>query len=151
MDLDADLRKAKALFKKEAKLFKKIFKRDYKLIDYYGAKDPDTVFVSFGSLVGTIKDTVDSLIAQKKKVGVCNIICYRPFPDEEVVKVLSKVKNIIVMEKDVSLGSGGALYGDLKRALYGNSKAKIFGNVVGLGGRDIRVEDIQKIYKKIKK
>jgi pyruvate ferredoxin oxidoreductase alpha subunit len=147
MDLNKDLNNVKKIFKKEAKLFKQIFDRKYKLVDYYGVKNPDTIFVSFGSLIGTIKDSVDQLIEGKNKVGVCNIVCYRPFPEEEIIKCLSKAKKIIVLEKDISLGSGGILLSEVKKALYGNSKAKIFGKSIGLGGRDIKIKDILKIFK----
>jgi pyruvate ferredoxin oxidoreductase alpha subunit len=148
LELDADLKAAKKLFKKEANLFKKIFGREYDLVQYYGATNPETVMVSFGSVVGTIKDAVDDLNKKKAKFGVLNVVCYRPFPDEEVVKYLAKVKKIIVLEKDISLGSEGALSLEIKKSLYGKSKAKIISITTGLGGQDIRLIEIKNIFKK---
>lgn len=146
LELNNDIKKAKALFKKESVLFKKIFSRKYGLVDYYGPKDAKNIVVSFGSVIGTIKDTVDEINQKSKsKYAVLNVICFRPFPDEEIVKFLGKAKNIFVVEKDISLGVEGGLVTDVKRALYSKSKAAIKGFSIGLGGRDIRKKDIRKI------
>jgi pyruvate ferredoxin oxidoreductase alpha subunit len=150
LELHEDLNQVKKLFKTEAKLFKKIFGREYKLVDYYGVPKPEVIFLSMGSLVGTIKDSVDQLNQSKKKVGVLNINCFRPFPSEDLIKNLRGARKIIVLEKDISLGSGGILELEVKRALFGTAKLQVFGRTVGLGGRDIKIEDILQIYKKTK-
>lgn len=150
LELNQDLKKGLNLFEKESVTFNKIFKRKYKLVEYYGAKNPDKVIVSFGSLVGTIKDAVDELNQNKKnKVGVINIICYRPFPDVQIIKQLSKVKKIAVVEKDISLGAEGCLATDVKRALYGKTNSLIKSYPMGLGGRDIRKNEIKKIFQQL--
>jgi pyruvate ferredoxin oxidoreductase alpha subunit len=146
LDLHKDLLGAKKVFQTEAKLFKKIFNRSYDLVQYYGADKPDKVIVSFGSVVGTIKEAVDELIAKKNKVGVLNVNCFRPFPDEALVKHLLKVKKIVVLEKDISLGSEGALALEVKKALFGKTKSVVKSITAGLGGRDIRQKDIVKIF-----
>ena len=42
---------------------------DYDLVDYYGAPDAEEVIVSMGSVAGTVKQTVDYLNHQGRKVG----------------------------------------------------------------------------------
>jgi pyruvate ferredoxin oxidoreductase alpha subunit len=150
LELHGDLLNVVALLKKEFKTFKKTFGRSYELVDYYGDKDAGTVMVTLGSVAGTIKDAVDQLNKEKNKVGLLTVNCFRPFPDDEIIKSLAKAKKIIVLEKDISLGSAGALELEIKRALYGYSKANIIGIVTGLGGRDITMEDIKKYFKKNK-
>jgi len=124
------------------------------LIEYYGPKNPKTVLISMGSLIGTIKDAVD--LENKKflnaSVGVLKIKTFRPFPEKEILNILKKVKNIAVIEKAISLGaSNGPLGLDIKASMQGKVKGKIQNFIVGLGGRDITKNMIHKIIADTKK
>ena len=81
--------------------------------------------VALGSLVGTIKDTVDDEKKNKTLfdggVGVLKIKSFRPFPSEEVLKVLKKAKYVAVVEKAISLGSIGPMALEIKNALQGKT------------------------------
>jgi pyruvate ferredoxin oxidoreductase alpha subunit len=130
------------------------------LIEYYGPKNPTTVIVSMGSLVGTIKDAVDEIAAKPSlkaklkldSVGILKIKCYRPFPDAEVVKVINKAKYVVVLEKAISLGaSDGPLALDVKAAAKNETLAKVKSYIVGLGGRDIKKEMIDQALSDIRK
>ena len=70
-----DLKKSKILIKKTHQEFKKIFKRNYGdgLVDAYKTNDAETVIVSFGSVLGTIKDVVDEERKKGKKIGALKI------------------------------------------------------------------------------
>lgn len=143
-----DLKNSKKVIKKTHQEFKKIFKRSYGdgLVDAYKINDAKTVIVSFGSVLGTIKDVVDEERKKGKKIGILKIRCFRPFPKEEIVKALKKVKNIIVIEKCVSLGNEGILANEIKAAVHdAKLKTEIFSNIVGLGGKDVTKENIRKI------
>jgi pyruvate/2-oxoacid:ferredoxin oxidoreductase alpha subunit len=90
---------------------------------------------------------VDALRKQGKKVGLCRLRMFRPFPAEEVARVLSKAKKVAVLDRDNSLGAGGIVAQELKAALFGAArKPKIFEFIGGLGGRDITPEDIAEIF-----
>lgn len=130
--------------------FKKTFGR-YQggLVEKYRLDGAETVIVSMGSVVGTIKEVVDSLRDKGKKVGVLKIRAFRPFPKEAIYDALKNVKNVIVMEKAISLGATGILYDEIKAALYGRaSQPKVSGFIAGLGGRDIPKESIMKVIEK---
>jgi pyruvate ferredoxin oxidoreductase alpha subunit len=145
-----DLKKSKILIKKTHQEFKKIFKRNYGdgLVDAYKTNDAETVIVSFGSVLGTIKDVVDEERKKGKKIGALKIRCFRPFPKEEIIKALKKAKKIIVVEKCVSLGNEGILANEIKAVAYdAKLKADIFSYLVGLGGKDVTKENIRKIIK----
>ncbi|MFH1201795.1 MAG: pyruvate ferredoxin oxidoreductase [Candidatus Omnitrophota bacterium] len=130
--------------------FENIFKRSCGgLVEAYKTEDADSVLVAKGSIIGTIKDTVDELRSEGKKVGVVKVITYRPFPAKALCDSLSKVPNIGVVERAVSLGAFGPLYSDLKSVLVCSEKQKISGFVIGLGGRDIRKSDIRDIFDKL--
>jgi len=120
------------------------------LIEYYGPANPEIILVAMGSVIGTIKDAVDELNTVKhfklhKPVGVLKIKCFRPFPGEEIIKILSRAKNIAVLDKSISLGQMGPLAMDIKSIAQGRLKQKILSYIVGLGGRDITKQMVKKI------
>ena len=74
---------------------------------------------------------------------------FRPFPKEAIYDALKDVKNVVVMEKDISLGLGGMLSNELKAVFYGRPKQpKVSGFVLGLGGRDVPQESIKRTIEK---
>ena len=117
------------------------------LIEYYGHKRPKIILVAMGSVVGTIKDVVD----KNSRVGVLKIKSYRPFPSKEVLQIVKKAKYVAVLDKAITLGEMGPLALDIKSAAQGKIKAKIQSFIVGLGGRDITGEMIERIIKEVKK
>ena len=137
---------AKELIKQNLE-FKKVFGRGIGngLIEEYKTKDADIILVAMGSVCGTIKDAVDMARTKGKKVGLLKVVCFRPFPDEALIKSLSKAKYIGVLDKAISIGTEGILVSDLKRAGYGQLKAPIKSFVVGLGGRDVTEKMISDI------
>lgn len=119
------------------------------LVENYRLDGAETAVISMGSVVGTIKEVVDELRDKGKKVGVLKIRSYRPFPKKAVYDALKNVKNVIVIEKAISLGASGMLYDDIKAALYGKpTQPKVSGFIAGLGGRDIPKESIVKVIEK---
>ncbi|MCF6157041.1 MAG: pyruvate ferredoxin oxidoreductase [wastewater metagenome] len=118
------------------------------LIDTYKVEDATHVFVAMGSVIGTLKDIVDEQRAKGQKIGVLKIRSYRPFPKDEIYKALNHVREIIVLEKAISLGYGGILANEIKSVFYGKPKTpKINGYIIGLGGRDITIDTIHHVIK----
>lgn len=155
--LQDDLLSSAALIEKEYLNWKKIFNPEKKegsimidngLLELYGSKSAKTVVVALGTLVGTIKSVIDS--STNKSLAVLKIKCYRPFPAEQIKKVLRGAKNIIVLEKTYGLGYQPPIFLDLSAALF-NENIKIFSEVVGLGGKDITEKEINQIIKKYEK
>ena len=157
-ELDKDLKASLTVINKEYSAWKKIFKPKTKkigrykslidngLIEYYGPNKPQTILVAMGSVVGTIKDVID----ENKNVGVLKIKCLRPFPADEINKIIGKAKYIAVLDKSISLGHLGPLAADIRSGAYGKIKTKITSFVLGLGGRDITKAMIAKVIKEVK-
>lgn len=143
-ELHDDLVGAKKLIIQEMKNFQRVFGRPLDLVEYYGAKNAETVLVAMGSVVGTIKDQIDEINKGVKKAAVLKIVSLRPFPDEEIIKALAGAKNIAVIDKSISLGAEGILATELRRVL--GDKKKITSFILGLGGRDITKEMIERVY-----
>jgi len=142
--------KALAKIEKVAREFEETFGRYYGgLLDGYFLDDAEIVIVTLGSVIGTIKDAIDAMRSEGKKVGLLKVRSYRPFPVQALRKALKEASVIAVIEKDVSIGGEAGLVTDLKAAFY-NSKitAPIIGFTAGLGGRDITIKDIRNIVAK---
>ena len=121
------------------------------LIDMYRMEDAETAIVAMGSVLGTIKDAVDEMRDAGEKVGVLKIRCFRPFPKHEIIDALGKVTRVAVVDKAVSLGSGGILATEIRDALYGSGLSPLVnGYIAGLGGRDITLETIKNIVRSVK-
>lgn len=134
--------------------FRNLLGRDYKdcLVEEYYTKDAEKVIVAMGSVCGTIKEVVDEFRKKGKKVGLLKIISYRPFPYQRVYEALKNVKRVAVLDKAVSLGGYAPLAIEIKAAFSQKKKAPEVINsfVAGLGGRDITLETIKEILRKLR-
>jgi pyruvate ferredoxin oxidoreductase alpha subunit len=143
--IDQAMHRSKEVIKKAGKEFEERFGRDYSsLVEEYRMDDAETAVVAMGSICGTIKDSIDEMRREGKRVGLLKIRTYRPFPIEEMKKALQNVNNVAVMDKNISLGSHGAVGLEVKDALFGSS-ISVYDYIVGLGGRDIRKKDVAAI------
>lgn len=106
------------------------------LVRAYRCEDAETIVVALGSVLGTLKDTVDELRNDGQKIGVLGIRSFRPFPLAAVRAALQAAKRVVVLEKSFSVGLGGVVSTDVRVALSG---LHLHGYTViaGLGGRAI--------------
>jgi pyruvate ferredoxin oxidoreductase alpha subunit len=127
--------------------------RYYNPVESYRADDAETVFLTMGSLSGTVSIAVDKLRTQGKKVGQIKLRLWRPFPFEELRQAVKNVKQIIVLDRAVSFGGpGGPVAGEIRAALYGEENMPLVTNfVAGLAGRDVKIEDYIAMYEKTMK
>lgn len=120
------------------------------LIEPYRIDDAEKVIVAMGSVCGTIKDVVDALRAKGKKVGLLRVVTYRPFPAAEIFRALKDVPRVAVLEKAVSLGSYSPLLSEIRSCFSGKKKSPVIsGFVIGLGGRDITLDSIKEVFKRL--
>jgi pyruvate ferredoxin oxidoreductase alpha subunit len=144
-EMDQAQKRAKEVIAKAGKEFGAMFGRDYSaLIEGYRLEDADTAIVAMGSICGTVKDAIDEMREAGKKVGLLKIRVFRPFPSEEIAKMLAHVKHVAVLDKNISLGAKGATVMEVRDAMYG-STIPVKGYVLGLGGRDVRKRNIKEI------
>jgi len=138
---------------KTAQEFKKTFGRNYGLFEEYMLEDAETAIVVIGSTAGTAKVAVNNLRKQGKKVGLLKIRVFRPFPAEEISKILSNLKAVAVLDRSTGMNAYTApVFTEISSALYAYGKnPKAINYIYGLGGRDIFVEDIEKVYKDLEK
>ncbi len=134
------------------KSFGDVFGRDYAEPYYaYECEDADTVFFTMGSLTSEAMEAVDILRRKGERVGVVGLRVFRPFPAKKVAEALSGFSRIVVVEKAISYGYETPLATEVKGAIYtyGNSShPEVLSFVVGLGGKDVKPNDMEGIYKK---
>lgn len=139
---------AKQVILDVAEEYEKISGRKYGFFEEYCSQDADVVLVAIGSACGTIKDAVDEMRADGKKVGLIKVRVFRPFPGEELAKALENAKAVAIMDRCESYsGNGGPLGAELMAAMYRNkNKAEAVNVVYGLSGRDFTVGDAKELY-----
>lgn len=147
------MRAAKARILEVAAEFEKISGRKYGFFEAYKMEDAQLAIVLIGSTAGTAKAAVDRLRATGVKAGLVKIRVFRPFPNEELAAVLAGVKAVAVMDKSESFAAtGGPLFAETRSALYDLPDRPHMVNIVyGLGGRDVKVEDIEGVFARLDK
>ena len=142
------MRNAKKVVLEVTKEFEKITGRKYGFFEEYKLEDAEIAIVCMNSTAGTTKYTVDKLREKGIKAGLLKIRMFRPFPTEEVAKALPHLKAVAVLDKADSLnGAGGALFEDVISSMYvSNIHVPTVNYVYGIGGRDTKADDIEKVY-----
>ena len=129
-----------------ARDFKAIFGRDAGgLIRPYRMEGAETVVIALGSVLGTIKDTVDELRDQGHNIGVLGITSFRPFPLEAIRTALSGVARVVVLEKCLAVGIGGIVATNVRMALDGTGQ-RVLTVIAGLGGRAITKDSLARTF-----
>jgi pyruvate ferredoxin oxidoreductase alpha subunit len=126
--------------------FKRIFGRaSGGLTHGYHLDDAETVVVALGSVLGTIKDTVDEMREQGVKIGVLGITCFRPWPTAAVREALAGAKRVLVLEKSLAVGLGGIVSNNVSASYHGASD-DVYTVIAGLGGRSITRGSLHRIF-----
>ncbi len=145
---------AKEVIRKVGAEFGAMTGRSYGLIETYEMEDAETALIMIGSSAGTAKEAIRGLRARGKKVGLIKIRSFRPFPAEEIAQALKGVKAFAAMDKDDSFNAHcGPIYAETAAALYaaGIHAPKGINYIYGLGGRDVRVESIERVFAELER
>lgn len=117
--------------------FREIFGRDSGgLVRPYRTEGAETIIVSMGSVLGTIKDVVDERRERGEKIGVLGITSFRPFPMDAVREALQGCARFVNVEKAFSVGLGGIVSSHCRSAVEGLDIDN-YEVIAGLGGRPI--------------
>ncbi len=128
--------------------FRTAFGRDSGgLIHTYRTEDADTIVVALGSVLGTIKDTVDQLRDKGHKFGVMGITCFRPWPTVAIREALARAKKVIVLEKAFGVGLGGIVSSNVRTT--SNAADSVYTVIAGLGGRPITRASLARIFEEV--
>jgi len=145
------MRNAKKVILQIAEEYEKLTGRKYGLFEEYRMEDAEVGIVILNSSAGTAKEVVDKLRDEGVKAGLVKIRVFRPFPADEIAKALSGLKALAVMDKaDSFSAAGGPVFAEVRSALYGaKADTNVISYIYGLGGRDVTMDDIEKVYRNL--
>ena len=126
--------------------FRRIFGRQSGgLLHAYRTSDAEVIVVALGSVLGTIKDTVDEMRERGAKIGVLGISCFRPWPLAAVRAALSNAKRVVVLEKSLAVGMGGIVSNNVA-ASFAGPPDDVHTVIAGLGGRSITRKSLHRVF-----
>lgn len=113
------------------------------LVRPYGALGAETIVVALGSVLGTIKDTVDELRAEGVSIGVLGLTTFRPFPYDAVRAALRGARRVVVLERAVAAGMGGIVTADVRGSVPATPITTV---IAGLGGRAVTKKSLRALF-----
>jgi pyruvate ferredoxin oxidoreductase alpha subunit len=125
----------------------KLTGRNYSPVETYKTEGAETLILGMGSINETTSLAVDQMRDQGKKVGLVKLRLWRPLPVEDLRKVLAPAKDVLVLDRSVSLGAASApVTSEIRALMYHEpQRPKIHCTIAGLGGRDVTPDDVAKM------
>jgi pyruvate ferredoxin oxidoreductase alpha subunit len=115
------------------------------LLKSHDAEGAETVVVTMGSVIGTMKEVLAAMRAAGTSIGAVTVRSFRPFPKDQLRAVLQHAKRVIVFEKCLAVGLGGILSSNVRWALRGLT-TPVYSVIGGLGGRPITRPSLQRLF-----
>lgn len=144
--LHSALERAKEVVNETGELFFDKFERKYQAVEAVKTDDADMVLVTSSSVTSPARIVVDELRKEGKKIGLLKIRLFRPFPVEDVKKVLKGKKKAVVIDRNCSWGKGGIFADELRGGLYNEDDMPVVHSyVAGIGGKSITPELIREM------
>jgi pyruvate ferredoxin oxidoreductase alpha subunit len=124
--------------------------RYYNPIETYHAEDAETLLITMGSFGETASVAVDQMREEGRAIGLVKIRLWRPFPFDAFKKATLKAKQLVVIDRAISIGGpGGPVASEVKAAIYGEEKRpSVYNFVAGISGRDVTPSDYIKMVDK---
>lgn len=140
--------KSKEIISQVQHQFGERFGRKYAAVEEYYLSDAEVAILVLGSTAGTAKVVIDELREKGHSVGMLKLRLFRPFPSEEIIKALSSVKVLAVLDRsDGGAGMGGPVFSEVRSSLYDlETRPRIVNYVYGLGGRNVDLAQIQSVF-----
>lgn len=134
----AAMDRALHLIPKAGEEYRALTGRGYALLDPYRAEGAEVLVVTMGTIATTAEAAVDELREAGIAAGLLRVRAFRPFPAEALARHAGRVRKLVVLDRDLSLGSGGILAAELRSALAARDLTPgIWSYIAGLGGRDV--------------
>jgi pyruvate-ferredoxin/flavodoxin oxidoreductase len=136
--------------------FEKLTGRAYKLFEYYGHENAESIIIIMGSGSTAVKETVDYLNQNGEKTGYVCVHLYRPFSVTHFIKAIpSSVKQIAVLDRCKETGAiGEPLFMDVINALHAaweGEMPNVIGGRYGLASKEFNPAMIKAIFEELTK
>jgi len=118
------------------------------LVEGYMMDDAKIGILSMGSLNSLVRNVVRILRKEGTKAGSIKLKVFRPFPMEELQDIAGHLKLLCVLDRDISLGSGGIVHSEVAAAIHPlRNGPRLVNFIVGLGGREVKEEELKSLVK----
>ncbi len=115
-------------------------------MEEYRTDEAELLLVTSGTITGTAREVIDEYRQKGEKIGLLKMKMFRPFPTEEIRRVLQKVKKVAVVDRNISFGATGIFAQEIRSALHHHGEGtSVFGFIAGLGGRDVTPATLRNI------
>ncbi|MBN1827569.1 MAG: pyruvate ferredoxin oxidoreductase [Deltaproteobacteria bacterium] len=139
---DEAMKGSKKVIVRTWKEWEKIFGRLYEPVMKYRTEGAEALLVTMGSMGETAEAAIDEMRSKGMPVGLVKLVLWRPFPFEEIRAAVKGCRSLVVMDRAVSFGACGPVAAEVRSALYDQPDAPaIVSEIIGLGGRDVLVQD----------
>jgi len=129
--------------------FQSLFGRSYPLVETIPAATGERApiaLVTTGSMTGTARVAQAELLEQGIAFDLVKVRAFRPFPQQEIRRVLGDYAKVAVIDRNISFGSGGIFAQEIRSALAPlDRRPALYPFVAGLGGRDVTQASIAAI------
>ncbi|MCL5962385.1 MAG: pyruvate ferredoxin oxidoreductase, partial [Chloroflexi bacterium] len=141
------------VFEEVAQEYARVSGRYYGAYEKYQLDDAEVGIVALGSAASTAEIAVDRLRQEGLRAGLLKLKMFRPLPKEDLVRELSGLKALCVLDRADSPGAGGGPVGiEIRSALLDSDRRpKVINGIYGLGGRDTTPEMIQSVYHRLER
>ena len=114
------------------------FGRRWGLVESYRMEGAEVALVTSSTITSTARDVIDTMRGEGIAIGLVKVRLFRPFPVQDVIRVLQGVRKVAVLDRNLTFGQCGVFAEEIKAALYSSSlRPALFDFVLGLGGRDV--------------
>jgi pyruvate ferredoxin oxidoreductase alpha subunit len=133
--------------------FSNISGKQYDFFEGYMLDDAEKVIMCSNSSAGSTRVIVDELRAKGERVGLLKMRVFRPWLYEQVVEKLKNAKAVAVLDRAASFGAlGGPIFIEVRASFHEaqkDNKPSIINYIFGLGGRELDLEQIRKVFKEL--
>jgi pyruvate/2-oxoacid:ferredoxin oxidoreductase alpha subunit len=144
--IDKAMRRGLEVAREADEEFGEVYGRRYGIMEEYRLDDADTVVVTSGTVTSTTRVVIDERRNRGEKIGLLKMRLFRPFPTEDVRRVLAGRKKVVVIDRNIGFSIGGIWAQELRAALWGVADGlPIFSFIAGIGGRDVTPKVIDEI------
>ena len=138
-DIERSMRDSVKVIEETEKEFAKRFGRSYGFTDDYRCEDADVILIAMGTFGKEAEVAIDLLRKEGIKAGSMRIRWFRPFPKLDLAG-----KEVVVIDRDYSFGSGGIL----AHEIIAQTKKEVYSVIAGLGGQEVTYDDLADFVRK---
>jgi pyruvate/2-oxoacid:ferredoxin oxidoreductase alpha subunit len=112
----------------------------------YRMADAEVAVISLGTTGSSARAAVDLARDEGLAAGAIRVRMFRPLPAAELTRLLAAVPRVAIVDRDLSTGLGGVLWSEVRGLAA--PRAVVQGHLMGLGGGDVRPEDLAEVLRR---